>query len=73
MSQRRETIILEPGRRIRREGFCSRPTTCPYCSGRGWFYTNQQEPEAEICPDCQGTGEVIAMVTIDWGPNIKEE
>lgn len=72
MSQRRETIILEPDNRIHKEGFCSRPMTCPYCNGRGWFYTDQPEPETEICPDCQGSGEVIAIVTIDWKPNIQE-
>lgn len=69
MSQRKEILILEPSGRIRKEAFCTRPMVCPYCNGRGWFHTNQQEPETEPCPDCQGTGEVIALVTIGWKPN----
>lgn len=70
MSKRIEIIELEPGRHIRKEGFCSRPMTCPYCGGKGWFYSGQREPETIPCPDCEGTGEVIALVTIDWKPNI---
>lgn len=68
MSVKRETIILEPGERIRKEGFCSRPKTCPYCGGKGWFYGGRGLPES-TCPDCEGTGEVIALVTIEWKPN----
>lgn len=68
MSNKREMIILEPGVRIRKEAFCSRPMTCPYCGGRGQFFSGIGLPEIE-CPDCEGTGEVIALVTIDWKPN----
>ena len=70
MSKRREVIILEPDGRIHKEAFSSRPIVCPYCSGRGGFTHNipggyyEQE-----CPDCKGSGEVIALVTIDWKPN----
>ena len=69
MSKKTETIILEPDSRIRKEGFCSRPMTCPYCGGKGWFYSGEREPETVDCPDCEGTGEVIAFVTVDWKPN----
>ncbi len=69
MSRKRTMIVVEPDGRIHKEAFMTAPMTCPYCNGRGWFYTNQQEPETEICPDCQGSGEVVAMVTIDWKPN----
>ena len=69
MSKKSETIILEPEERIRKEGFRSRPMTCPYCRGKGWLYSGQQDPETIPCPDCEGTGEVIALVTIDWKPN----
>ncbi len=68
MSKRREMIILETDGRIHKEAFCSRPMTCPYCNGRGWFYDGLGLPET-ICPDCEGSGEVIALVTIDWQPN----
>lgn len=71
MSTKREMIILEPDVRIRKEGFCSRPMTCPYCGGKGWFHSGRREPEAKTCPDCQGSGEVIALVTIDWRPHRK--
>lgn len=69
MSNRKEIIILEPDVRIHKEAFCSRPITCPYCGGRGWFDSGKLDPETIPCPDCEGTGEVIALVTIDWKPN----
>lgn len=69
MSERKETIVLEPSGRIRKEGFCSRPMRCPYCGGKGWFHSGSPEPETIQCPDSEGTGEVIALVTIDWKPN----
>lgn len=70
MSKKKEMIILEPEGRICKEGFCSRPMTCPYCGGKGWFYGGRGLQET-VCPDCEGTGEVIALVTIDWKPNVK--
>lgn len=69
MSKRKEMIVIEPDGRIRKEAFCTRPMLCPYCGGKGWFYTHRQDPETEPCPDCEGSGEVIALVTIDWKPN----
>lgn len=69
MSDKQEIIILEPGERLCKEGFFSRPTSCPYCGGRGWFYSGEHEPETVPCPDCEGSGEVIAFVIIDWRPN----
>lgn len=68
MSKRQESIIIEPGGRIHKEAFCTRPMTCPYCGGKGWFYNGIGMPEI-TCPDCEGSGEVIAIVTIDWKPN----
>lgn len=69
MSRRKEMIILEPDGRIHKEAFCTRPMTCPYCGGKGWFYGDQKDSDHIDCPDCEGTGEVIALVTIDWKPN----
>lgn len=69
MSKRKEMIVIEPDGRIHKEAFCTRPMICPYCGGKGWFYTLQHEPETVPCPDCEGTGEVIALVTIGWRPN----
>lgn len=69
MSKRRETIDLEPESLSQHEGFCSRPMTCPCCGGRGYHHTLQKDPETLECETCEGTGEVVAMVTIEWKPN----
>lgn len=69
MSTKKEMIILEPAGRIHKEEFCSRPMTCPYCHGIGYFPPTKHQPWETMCPDCEGTGEVIALVTIDWKPN----
>lgn len=70
MSAKKEMIILEPEGRIHKEGFCSRPMTCPYCGERGGFIKDAPGGSYKMeCPDCEGTGEVIALVTIDWKPN----
>jgi len=70
MSNRKEMIVIEPDARIRKEVFCTKPMTCPYCNGRGGFIRDNAYGQTEdACPDCDGTGEVIALVTIDWKPN----
>jgi DnaJ-class molecular chaperone len=72
MSKKATMIIVEPDDRIRKEVFMTAPTVCPYCNGRGGFsHDTANEPEFVHCPDCEGTGEVVAMVTIDWKPNVK--
>lgn len=72
MSQRKEIIVIEPGARIHKEAFATAPMVCPYCGGRGVFYSDSIYGQfEEQCPDCKGAGEVMAMVTIDWKPNIK--
>ena len=73
MSKKRTMIIIEPEDRIHKEAFMTAPMTCPYCNGRGYFMSENTPdgPFREQCPDCAGTGEVAAMVTIDWKPNIK--
>ncbi len=65
-------IIIEPDGRIRKEAFMTAPMACPYCNGRGGFSRDTAAgPVTDCCPDCEGTGEVVAMVTIDWKPNLK--
>lgn len=72
MSRKRTIIEVEPGSRIRNEAFATAPMVCPYCNGRGGFAVDRAGGAAfESCPDCEGTGEVIALVTIDWKPNKK--
>lgn len=68
MSKKHDMIILEPEGRVHKESFCSRPVSCPYCGGKGEFFNGPGQPET-ICPDCEGTGEIIALVTIDWKAN----
>ncbi len=72
MSKRKTIIEIEPDGRIHKEAFATSPMVCPYCNGRGGFA--HDTPRGQVfahCPDCEGTGEVVAMVTIDWKPNIK--
>jgi len=69
MSNRKEIIVLEPEGRIHKEAFCSKPMTCTYCGGKGYFSATDHQPWETVCPDCEGTGELIALVTIDWKPN----
>ncbi len=65
-------IIIEPDGRIHKEAFMTAPMVCPYCNGRGGFSRDTASgTESHRCPDCEGTGEVVAMVTIDWRPNLK--
>lgn len=72
MSRKRTMIIVEPEGRIHKEAFMTSPMVCPYCGGRGGFvHDSAKGPVFRECPDCGGTGEVVAMVTIDWKPNLK--
>ena len=72
MSKKRTMIVIAPDGRIHKEAFMTAPMVCPYCNGRGGVYHDAVSgPEFQCCPDCEGTGEVVAMVTIDWKPNIK--
>lgn len=70
MSKRKQIVEVEPEGRIHKEAFATAPMTCPYCNGRGGFPIDTVDgPSIEECPDCKGTGEVIAVITIDWKPN----
>lgn len=70
MSKKIEMIILEPDGIIHKEAFLSKPKTCPYCGGNGFFMVPFL-PQMDIkkdCPYCEGYGELIAKVEIDWKP-----
>lgn len=72
MSKKRTMIIIEPDGRIHKEAFMTAPMVCPYCNGHGGFPIDTPNgSDIETCPDCQGSGEVVAMVVIDWKPNTK--
>lgn len=70
MSNKKQIVEIEPPRRIHNEAFVSAPMTCRYCNGRGGFPIETADGSSmEECPDCKGSGEVVALVTIDWKPN----
>lgn len=67
MSERQTVIVVKPDRRIHKEVFGTAPVACPCCNGQGGFPREDASRRyMERCPDCDGTGEVFAMVTIDW-------
>lgn len=69
MSKKETTIRIEPPGRIHTEGFVSGGHRCRYCGGRGGF--PKEGPDGtteEVCHDCRGTGEVRAVVTVEWKP-----
>lgn len=73
MSKKQTMISLAPPGRISTEGFVSKGHVCGYCHGKGWFYGDLHKDEVEPCPDCGGSGEVMAVVTVEWKPAMKEE
>lgn len=68
MSKKQTIINLEAPGRLHKEGFVSKGHVCGYCRGKGQFYGSQNKDETVICPDCGGTGEVMAVVTVEWKP-----
>ena len=70
MSKKKHIVELEPRERICTEEFASNPMRCPYCNGTGCFLVDTPAgPAMKECPDCKGSGEVYASVTIEWKPN----
>lgn len=41
---------------------------CPTCSGNGWNWDNKiiHERVKKDCLHCNGTGEIVAVVTVEW-------
>lgn len=66
MSERKESIDLKAPGRLKKELFASHPQPCGYCHGSGWFWGGDREPVKTPCPDCNGSGEVRAIVTVEW-------
>lgn len=77
MSKREEFIkivapdYIQPAAyRIIKEFLCSKGHTCSYCHGNGWFWNEVQgENIKKDCPVCHGSGELDAVVTIEWKPS----
>ena len=74
MSKRQTMIMIEPPQRIRKEVFGTSAVACPCCFGQGGFPRRDASGSyMEQCPDCDGTGEVFAVVTVDWQPYKTED
>lgn len=44
--------------------------SCGYCQGNGWFLDpDENERVKKPCPSCGGTGQVKAVVTVEWVPD----
>lgn len=80
MSRIRAKVELEPPFRMNRgknrEVMVSAGHKCGYCQGNGWTWKAGAHPpgeaEREECPVCDGTGQLDAVVTVDWRPTGKE-
>ena len=43
--------------------------TCGYCKGNGWFWGTEEGSREDVpvsCPVCGGSGELDAIITVDW-------
>lgn len=58
-----------------RENFVSTGHKCGYCKGNGWFSGERKRAAARTCmcprPVCGGSGELDAIITVDWKPSSK--
>lgn len=58
---------LSPGGQMK-ELFVSKGHKCCYCQGNGYFWGRDDVSEAvkEPCQMCGGSGELDAIVTVEW-------
>lgn len=76
MSRVKRNVELEHPSYMRKPGkelLVSAGHRCNYCQGNGWFWgTGDSRESVKVpCPMCGGSGEVDAVITIEWKP-IKE-
>ncbi len=74
MSRQRNIINIEPSAYSKEESFITGPSTCPKCFGRGEFLPDEIGPgeyKRNPCGYCEGTGKLIAHITITWTPATK--
>jgi excinuclease UvrABC ATPase subunit len=56
------------------ENFVSTGHKCGYCKGNGWFWGTEEGSREDVhvsCPVCGGSGELDAIITVDWKPSSK--
>lgn len=62
------------GKGLNRENFVSTGHKCDYCKGNGWFWGTEEGSREDVrksCPVCEGSGELDAIITVDWKPTNK--
>ena len=54
-----------------KEIFYSNGHQCTYCSGNGYFWSEDEhgEPYQKECPICKGNGKLNAVITVEWSAN----
>lgn len=74
MSSTKRTVELKPPNGKQTKEILTSPGhVCGYCKGIGYFrgsYLHSDE-DPTTCPVCDGTGQVDAIVTIEWKPSKK--
>lgn len=68
-------IELSPSLALKTEVLAGDPCECPMCGGSGVGDMKPTDDGFAVtedpCPGCAGTGEVFAVVTVEWRP-VKE-
>lgn len=55
-----------------KESFISIGHKCPCCAGNGWYWgmdKNGHNWEKVTCSVCAGSGELTAIVSVEWKPS----
>jgi hypothetical protein len=75
MSQQQQILLIMPTALASLEKFTYRGYECNHCAGRGYydhsgwmekFKQNPDDPDWTSCKICNGTGRLIAEVTVKW-------
>ena len=78
MSGINKQVVLVPPSHMQngrnRELFVSPGYTCSYCHGNGWYWgmDDFRDSMKVTCPVCGGSGQLDAVVTVEWKPSMKE-
>lgn len=75
MSKITRTVELKPPKGNMVKELLTNPGhVCGYCHGRGYFGHSwcHRDEEPTTCPVCDGTGQVDAIVTIEWKSSKKQ-